>query len=293
MQMQTKEIEDDNEPWDLILEPQNKWYSLGLQQIFRFKDLLLLFVRRDFVSVYKQTILGPVWFFIQPIITAITYAIIFGNLANIPTDGVAPILFYMCGITLWNYFSDTLSKTADTFSANASVFGKVYFPRMIVPLSVVLSNLVKFGIQFLLFLVVWLYYLVTDHSVHPNLTILLVPFLILLMGFLGLGFGIIITSLTTKYRDLKFLITFAIQLLMYASPIVFPLSLVSEKYPQYKLVLLANPITSIVEAFKYAFLGVGEFNWLYLSYSFLFTVVLFFIGLVIFNKVEKSFMDTV
>ncbi len=288
-----KVIEDDNEDWDLVLEPKAKWYSLGLSQILRFKDLLFLFVRRDFVSIYKQTILGPIWFFIQPIITAITYAIIFSTLADISTEGVPPLLFYMCGITLWNYFSDTLSKTSDTFTANASIFGKVYFPRMIVPLSVVLSNLVKFGIQFLLFIAVWVYYLFTDDTIHPNFTILLVPFLILLMGFLGLGFGIIITSMTTKYRDLKFLVSFGVQLLMYASPIVFPLSLVSEKYPQFKLLLLANPITSIVEAFKYAFLGVGEFNWLYLGYSFLFTAVLFFAGLVVFNKVEKSFMDTV
>lgn len=288
-----KVIEDDNEDWDLVLEPKAKWYSLGLSQILRFKDLLFLFVRRDFVSIYKQTILGPIWFFIQPIITAITYAIIFSTLANISTEGVPPLLFYMCGITLWNYFSDTLSKTSDTFTANASIFGKVYFPRMIVPLSVVLSNLVKFGIQFLLFIAVWVYYLFTNDTIHPNFTILLVPFLILIMGFLGLGFGIIITSMTTKYRDLKFLVSFGVQLLMYASPIVFPLSLVSEKYPQFKLLLLANPITSIVEAFKYAFLGVGEFNWLYLGYSFLFTAVLFFAGLVVFNKVEKSFMDTV
>jgi lipopolysaccharide transport system permease protein len=288
-----KVIEDDNEDWDLVLEPKAKWYSLGLSQILRFKDLLFLFVRRDFVSIYKQTILGPIWFFIQPIITAITYAIIFSTLADISTEGVPPLLFYMCGITLWNYFSDTLSKTSDTFTANASIFGKVYFPRMIVPLSVVLSNLVKFGIQFLLFIAVWVYYLFTNDTIHPNFTILLVPFLILLMGFLGLGFGIIITSMTTKYRDLKFLVSFGVQLLMYASPIVFPLSLVSEKYPQFKLLLLANPITSIVEAFKYAFLGVGEFNWLYLGYSFLFTAVLFFAGLVVFNKVEKSFMDTV
>lgn len=291
--MINKEIEDDNEAWDLVLEPKTSWYSLGLDQILRFKDLLFLFVRRDFVSVYKQTILGPIWFFVQPVITAITYAVIFGILADIPTDGVNPILFYMCGITLWNYFSDTLSKTADTFTANASVFGKVYFPRMIVPLSVVLSNLVKLGIQLLLFIAVWGYFLATDNTLHPNITILLVPFLILLMGFLGLGFGIIITSMTTKYRDLKFLITFGVQLLMYASPIVFPLSLVSEKYPQYKIFLLANPITSIIEAFKYAFLGVGEFNWFYLGYSLSFTVVLLFIGLIVFNKVEKSFMDTV
>ncbi len=288
-----KEFEEDNEPWDLVLEPKDKWYSLRLNELFRFKDLLLLFVRRDFISVYKQTILGPLWFFIQPIITAITFAIIFGTLSGISTDGLPQILFYMAGITLWNYFSDTLLKTSDTFSANASIFGKVYFPRLIVPLSVVLSNLVKFGIQFLLFIGLWLYYLMTSDLVHPNKTLLLIPFLILLMGFLGLAMGIIISSITTKYRDLKFLVTFGVQLLMYASPIVFPLSMVSEKYPQYKIFLLANPITSIIEAFKYAFLGVGEFNLLYLGYSLIFTVVLFFIGLIVFNKVEKSFMDTV
>lgn len=287
------ELEDDNEPWDLVLEPKTKWYSLRLSEIFRFKDLLFLFVRRDFVSLYKQTILGPIWFFIQPIITALTFTIIFGNLANISTDGLPEVLFYMCGITLWNYFSDTLTKTSDTFTANSNIFGKVYFPRIIVPISVVLSNLVKLGIQFLLFIAVWLYYMFTTNMVHPNMAILIVPILIILMGFLGLSFGIIISSMTTKYRDLKFLVSFGVQLLMYASPIVFPLSLVSEKYPQYKLFVLANPITSIIEAFKYAFLGVGEFNWLYLSYSLLFTIVLFFIGLIIFHRVEKSFTDTV
>lgn len=286
-------LEEDNEPWDLVLEPKDKWYSLRLNELFRFKDLLLLFVRRDFISVYKQTILGPLWFFIQPIITAITFSIIFGTLSGISTDELPQILFYMAGITLWNYFSDTLLKTSDTFSANASIFGKVYFPRLIVPLSVVLSNLVKFGIQFLLFIALWLYYLITSDVVHPNNTLLLIPLLILLMGFLGLAMGIIISSITTKYRDLKFLVTFGVQLLMYASPIVFPLSMVSEKYPQYKIFLLANPITSIIEAFKYAFLGVGEFNLLYLGYSLIFTIVLFFIGLIVFNKVEKSFMDTV
>jgi lipopolysaccharide transport system permease protein len=285
--------QEDNEPWDLVLEPNTNWYSLRLKQLLRFKDLLLLFVRRDFVAVYKQTILGPIWFFIQPIITAITFAIIFGTLANISTEGIPPLLFYMCGITLWNYFSDTLTKTSETFTANANIFGKVYFPRMIVPISIVLSNMVKFGIQFLLFIFVWLYYIFTSDVIQPNLTILLFPLLILLMGFLGLGFGIIITSMTTKYRDLKFLISFGIQLLMYASPIVFPLSLVSEKYPHYKLLVLANPITSIIETFKYSFLGVGEFNWIYLVYSIAFTVVLFFVGIIVFNKVERSFMDTV
>lgn len=278
------------EHWDLTIKPHSKWYDLRLNEIFRYKDLLLLFVRRDFVSLYKQTILGPLWFFIQPIITALTFTIIFGNLAHISTDGLPSILFYMCGITLWNYFSDTLTKTSDTFTANANIFGKVYFPRMIVPLSLVVSNLIKLGVQFLLFIAVWIYFLFMSDQIFPNTTIFLVPFLIILMGFMGLSFGIIISSLTTKYRDLKFLVTFGVQLMMYASPIVYPLSIVPEKY---KWLIVANPVTSIIETFKYAFLGVGEFNWLYLAYSSVFTIVLFFIGLVIFHRVEKSFMDTV
>jgi lipopolysaccharide transport system permease protein len=280
-----------NESWDIIVKPTSKWYNLRLKEIVRYKDLLFLFVRRDFVSLYKQTILGPVWFFIQPIITSITFTIIFGNLAHISTDGMPQILFYMCGITIWNYFSDTLTKTSDTFGANSAIFGKVYFPRMIVPLSVVVSNLLKLGVQFFLFISVWLFFLGKGNTViHPNATLLLIPFLIILIGFLGLSFGIIISSMTTKYRDLKFLITFGVQLLMYASPVVYPLSIVPEKY---KWIILSNPVTSIIETFKYAFLGVGEFNWSHLFYSVSITIVLFFIGLVTFHKVEKSFMDTV
>ena len=276
--------------WDLTINPHSKWYDLRIKEIFKYKDLLFLFVKRDFVSIYKQTILGPLWFFLQPIITAITFTVIFGNLAKISTDGLPQILFYMAGITLWNYFADTLTKTADTFSSNANIFGKVYFPRMIMPLSVVVSNLIKLVIQFLLFLGIWVYFLIQSELIHPNKMLVLIPFLIILIGFMALSFGIIISSLTTKYRDLKFLVTFGIQLMMYASPIVYPLSIVPEKY---KWIIIANPVTSIIETFKYAFLGVGEFSWLYLGYSTLFTIVLFLIGLVIFHRVEKSFMDTV
>lgn len=278
------------EKWDLIIEPHNKWYDLQIGEIWRYRDLLMLFVKRDFVAVYKQTILGPLWFFLQPIITALTFTVIFGNLAGISTDGLPQVLFYLCGITLWNYFSDTLTKTADTFTANANIFGKVFFPRMIVPLSVVISNLIKLGVQFILFIGFWVYYLIATDMLQPNWVILLTPVLILLMGFLGLGFGIIISSMTTKYRDLKFLVTFGVQLMMYASPIVYPLSMVP---PQYKWIILANPVTSIIETFKYAFLGMGEFNVLYLAYSFIFTILIMFIGLVIFHRVEKGFMDTV
>jgi lipopolysaccharide transport system permease protein len=280
----------DTENWDLTIQPHSKWYDLRLGEILRYKDLLFLFVRRDFVALYKQTILGPLWFFIQPIITTITFTIIFGNLAQISTDGLPKVLFYLCGITLWNYFSDTLTKTSETFTANANIFGKVYFPRMIVPLSVVVSNLIKLAVQFGLFIAVWLYYMFTQNSVFPTAALWLVPLLIVLMGFLGLGFGIIISSLTTKYRDLKFLVVFGVQLMMYASPIVYPLSIVPEKY---KCLILANPVTSIIETFKYAFLGVGEFSWFHLGYSFSFTTILMVIGLIIFHRVEKSFMDTV
>lgn len=277
--------------WDLVIQPKLKWYDLRLSEILRYKDLLLLFVRRDFVSLYKQTILGPVWFFLQPVITTITFTVIFGNLAKVSTDGMPSMLFYLCGLTLWNYFADTLNKTADTFTTNAHIFGKVYFPRMIVPLSVVLSNMIKLGVQMLLFLLVWMYYLARpDDVIKPNTILLLIPLLIALMGFLGLAFGIIISSLTTKYRDLKFLITFGVQLLMYASPIVYPLSIVPEKY---KWLILANPVSSIIETFKFAFLGAGEFSWVYLGYSTLFTLMLLMLGLIIFNRVEKSFMDTV
>jgi len=281
---------NNEENWDLVIRPKSKWYDLQLSEIWRYKDLLFLFVRRDFVAVYKQTVLGPIWFFIQPIITALTFTVIFGNLAKISTDGLPQILFYMCGVTLWTYFSDTLTKTADTFSANSHIFGKVYFPRMIAPLSVVMSNLIKLGVQFLLFIVIWTFYLATSNSVHPTSALALVPILIVMIGFLGLSFGVIISSLTTKYRDLKFLVAFGVQLMMYASPIVYPLSIVPEKY---KWVIRANPVTSIIEAFKYAFLGTGEFNWLYLGYSFIVTVVLFILGLIIFHRIEKSFMDNV
>ncbi|HEY1037863.1 MAG TPA: ABC transporter permease [Bacteroidia bacterium] len=290
--MSEKEFDNENEPWDLVLEPESSLFSLKLKQLFRFKDLLFLFVRRDFVAVYKQTVLGPIWFFIQPALTAAIFSLTFSFFGGITTEGMPPLLYFICNLTMWSYFSDTLTKTSDTFTSNASIFGKVYFPRMIVPLSIVISNLVKFGIQFVLFLGVWLYFLTTSDKLHPNAAIALVPFLVIIMGFMGLGIGIIISSMTTKYRDLKFLIAFGVQLLMYASPIVIPLSKV-EEYGNFKYFFLANPLTGLIETFKYAFLGVGVFNWWYLAYSLVFTIVIFFIGLVVFNRVEKSFMDTV
>ncbi len=280
------------EHWDLVVKPNNKWYDVRLKEVWKFKDLLFMFVKRDFVALYKQTILGPLWLFIQPILTTITFTIIFSNVAKIGTNGIPSVLFYISGLTLWTYFADCITKTSNTFVANASVFGKVYFPRLIMPLSILFSNLIKLGVQFALFLAIWLYYYITTDTIKPTLYLLLLPLLVVMMAGLGLGFGLIISALTTKYRDLAFLITFGVQLVMYASPIVYPLSIVSDKY---KALLLLNPITSIIETFKYAFMGVGYFNGIefWLGYSCLFMLVLVAVGIVIFNKVEKSFMDTV
>lgn len=281
---------ENSEKWDLVIQPHNKWYDLRLKEIWNYRDLLFLFVKRDFVSVYKQTVLGPLWLFIQPILTTLTFTVIFTNVAKIGTNGIPAILFYLSGITLWTYFSDCLNKTSNTFIANSGVFGKVYFPRLIMPLSVLISNLVKLGIQFSLFLIAWLYFLFSTDSIHPNAYLLLFPVLIFIMAGLGLGFGILISAITTKYRDFTFLIGFGVQLLMYASPIVYPLSIVPDKY---KIYLLLNPVTSVIEAFKYSFIGTGYFSWIYLLYSLLFMIFILSIGVIVFNRVEKSFMDTV
>jgi lipopolysaccharide transport system permease protein len=282
------------ETWDLEIKPTNKWYKIDLGAIWTYRDLLMLLVKRDFVSVYKQTILGPVWFFIQPILTTLTFTIIFGGFAGIGTDGMPKFLFYLTGITLWSYFADCLTKTSNTFVANSSVFGKVYFPRLIVPLSILISNLIKLAIQFALFLVVWIYYINTTEVVAPHWEMLwLFPFLVILVAFLGLGFGIFISSLTTKYRDFSFLVGFGVQLMMYASPIVYPISEVQKRSPQYVKYLLLNPVSSVIESFKYIFLGKGYFSWNALGYSTVFMIVLVWISVIIFNKVEKTFMDTV
>lgn len=272
------------------IKPKTKWYDIDFKAIWQYRDLLMLFVRRDFVAVYKQTVLGPIWFFVQPILTTITFTFIFGNFAKISTDGVPPIIFYLSGLTFWNYFASCLTGTSNTFVSNASIFGKVYFPRLITPISVVISNLIKFGIQLVLFLVVFFYYW-WQGSIQPNATIALLPLYILMMAGLGLGFGILISSLTTKYRDFTFLVGFGVQLLMYASPIIYPFSILDEKY---RMILnLVNPMSSIIEAIKYGFLGQGVFNPAYLGISFVYMCVLLFIGIVLFHRVEKSFMDTV
>lgn len=278
------------EKWDKEITPKRSLFDLNINQIWKFKELLFLFVWRDFVSVYKQTILGPLWFFIQPILTSITFTIIFGNFAQISTDGMPKIIFYMAGITMWNYFADCLNKTSNTFVANQGLFGKVYFPRLIVPLSIIVTNLLKFGIQITLFMGFWVYYYVVNDALEPNWYILTFPLLVLIMAALGLGFGMVISALTTKYRDLTFLIGFGVQLLMYGSPVIYPMSTVPEKH---QWIIKLNPMTSIIDTFKHAFMGTGSFDGYNLLYSGIFAVCILFLGLVVFNKVEKSFIDTV
>lgn len=276
-----------------IIVPKKNLFDVNLKEIWQYRDLLFLFVKRDFVATYKQTVLGPLWFIIQPIFTTLIFTLIFGKLASIPTDNLPPVLFYMCGITCWNYFSESLTKTSNTFTSNANIFGKVYFPRLIIPLSVIISNLIKFVIQGFIFLLFLLYYYYQGATVNPNLTILILPVLLCLMAGLGLGFGILISSLTTKYRDFQFLVVFGVQLFMYATPVVYPLSLAKEKLGVYSWVAFANPMSSIIEAMKFSFLGQGEFSFYHLAYSFIFMIILLFIGIITFNKVEQTFMDTV
>ncbi|MEJ5265854.1 MAG: ABC transporter permease [Bacteroidales bacterium] len=279
-----------SEHWDLVIRPRRSIFDIDLKAIWEYRDLLTMFVRRDIVVVYKQTILGPIWFFVQPILTTLIYILVFGRIAKISTDGVPMILFYLSGVIMWNYFSECFNITAKTFTENANIFGKVYFPRLIMPLSKVISGLIKFGIQFALFLLVYFYFLFNTNSIHPNFNLLLVPYLVALMAILGLGFGIIFTSLTTKYRDLNFLIAFGVQLLMYATPVIYPVSAIPEKY---KLYIMANPMTPIIEAFKNAFLGAGHISLWGLVYATLFTLVVFLLGILIFSKTEQNFIDTV
>lgn len=279
--------------WDIIISNKSNLLSINLAEVWRYRDLLNMYVKRDIITFYKQTILGPLWFVIQPLFTTIMFMFVFGGIAGISTDGIPQAVFYLAGLVCWNYFQDCLSKCSDTFNANQAIFGKVYFPRLVVPLSIVISNLIKMAIQFTLFLAVFSYYLVLGMDFHLNVAILLVPVLIVMLGSLGLGFGMIISSMTTKYRDLRFMITFGVQLWMYATPVIYPLSVMKNTYPKYIWILVANPLTAILETFKYAFTGVGEFNWLYLSYSIAFTIATLLIGVIIFNKVQRNFMDVI
>ena len=279
------------EKWTEVISPKRSLLDINLKEIWRYRDLIMLFVRRDFVSQYKQTILGPIWLFIQPLFTTLTFFFVFNQIAKIPTDNIDPILFYLSGITLWNYFSDCFNKTSNTFVANAGIFGKVYFPRLATPISIVFSNLIKLGIQILLFLAIMGYQIIFKGAeVNINLHILILPFLIILMAVMGLGLGIIFSALTTKYRDLSFLLTFGIQLLMYATPIIYPLSYTSGKL---HTIISMNPLTPILESFRYAFFSIGSFDWSGLAYTSIFSFGVLFLGIIIFNQVEKSFMDTV
>jgi len=285
--------EINQETWDIELTPENDVFDLKIKDVWHYRDLLFLLVRRDFVSFYKQTILGPLWFFIQPLFTTIIYTFVFGNLAAIPTDGLPQPLFYLAGITAWNYFADCLTKTSTVFTANAALFGKVYFPRLIVPLSIVVSNLIRFGVQMLLFVVIMIAYWAKGASFHPNAYLLLFPVLLILMAMLGLGLGMIISAMTTKYRDLSFLITFGIQLMMYLTTVIYPLSVVKIKYPKYEWMVEYNPLTSIIEAFRYGFLGQGTFTMLSLGITTATTILIMLIGIIVFNYVERNFIDTV
>ncbi len=281
----------EKEHWDQIIEPRSKLLDLNFKEIWNYRDLLVLFVKRDFSAAYKQTVLGPLWHFIQPIFTTAMFLFIFRKVANIPTDDIDPIPFYMSGITIWNYFSNCLTATSSTFISNAGIFGKVYFPRLVLPLSTVASNIVKFGIQFLLLLSVLIFYAIRNHHFYFGPSWLLIPVLVIMMAGLGLGLGIIISSLTTKYRDFNVLIGFAVTLLMYATPVAYPLSYLKKK--GYGAWVSWNPLSPILEAFRYAVFGKGSIDINGLLYSGTFIIIVVFIGMVIFSKVERTFMDTV
>ncbi len=280
------------ENWTTVIRPKDKLLSVDFKEIWRYRDLMMLFVKRNIITQYKQTILGPVWYLIQPLMTTIMYMVVFGGIAKISTDGLPQPLFYLAGICFWQYFSDCLTKTSNTFVNNAGIFGKVYFPRLITPLSDVISNLVRFSIQFGLFLCVYAYYAIfTDVHIHPNWYALMVPVLVAMLAGLALGFGILFSSMTTKYRDLQLLLSFFVSLWMYATPVIYPLSTITNHKLQF--IMQLNPLTGIIEFFKYGMLGVGCHEWWMLGYSFIFMLILLGIGIIVFNKVQRSFMDTV
>ncbi len=284
-------MENKNEDWSLVIKPKYSLLEVNLKEIWQYRDLIMIMVKRDFISFYKQTVLGPIWFLIQPLISTAVYVLLFNRLAQVGTDGAPPILFQLAGITLWMYFSEALLKTSNTFITNASIFGKVYFPRIVMPVSIVLSTMIKLGIQLALFFSVWAYYIFfEDANIHMTWAAWLFPVLILLMALQGLGLGMIISSLTSKYRDLRFLLTFGMQLLQFSTTVAYPLSAASGTLKKY---IGYNPFTAILETFRYGFMGTGQFYQTYFIYSVIVTVILLVIGVLIFNKVEKTFMDTV
>lgn len=283
----------DMQQYDYHIKPKGSAFDINFKEIWNYRDLLSMFVKRDVITVYKQTVLGPLWFILQPLLTTVIYVIVFGNIAKVSTDGIPMILFYLSGIVIWNYFSEAFNTTSKTFTENANIFGKVYFPRLIMPLSKIISGLIKFGIQLILFFIVYLWYIYSKNEViKPNVTILLLPVYVMIMAGLGLGAGIIFTSLTTKYRDLSFLLAFGVQLLMYTTPVIYPISTLTPGSKIW-LAIMANPLSPIVEGFKYAFLGKGYFSWFALGYSGAFTLILLTIGIIIFHRTERNFIDTV
>ena len=284
---------EDNKEWTTVIKPRERLLQVDFGELWRYRDLCMLFVRRNITTQYKQTILGPLWYIIQPAVTVLMYMVVFGGIAKIPTDGLPQPLFYLSGVCLWQYFNDCLTKTSTTFTANAGIFGKVYFPRLVVPISNVISNLLRFAIQLGLFLLVYAVYqiFVIPGQIHTNLYALLMPLLVVMLAGLSLGFGVLFSSLTTKYRDLQLMLEYFVRLWMYATPVVWPLSTITN--PKLHLVMSLNPLTPIIEAFKYGMLGAGEFGWGGLAYSFAFMVVLLAVGIVLFNRVQRTFMDTV
>ena len=289
--MHNKKIcETNEEEWDLVIKPKEGWFDINIAELFRYRDLIFMFVRRDFVTFYKQTILGPLWFIIQPLVNTLVFTIIFGRIAKVSTDGTPPFLFYMTGTIAWGYFSTCLTATSNTFVQNANIFGKVYFPRLTVPVSHVIINLLQFGIQFMIFVGFWLWFKWQGADFHLGYMIAAIPFVLFQMAVLGLGFGILISSLTTKYRDLTFAMSFCVQLWMYATPIVYPLSVVPEKY---HVLVALNPMASVVECFRGAFLGVSTIQPTHILISVIITAIVFLLGVILFSRIEKTFMDTV
>lgn len=279
-----------NEKFTTVIQPKNGWFDLHLKELLNYKDLIILFVKRNFTSQYKQTVLGPAWAIIQPFVTTVIFTLVFGNIAGLAPAGVPTFLFYLSANIIWQYFSGCLTITSNTFTANAAILGKVYFPRLVMPISSVISQLIPFAIQLVFFLIFWIYYLVVPSGVEPNLYILLFPLIIIQLAMLGLGFGVIISACTTKYRDLAMAVGFGTQLWMYATPIAYDISIIPEKYLS---LYMLNPITPAVMAMRYAFLGTGYFNLKYYIISWIVTIVVLFIGIVLFSRIEKTFADTV
>ena len=288
-------MESSNKKFQTVIEPKNGWFDLHLKELLQYKDLIFLFVKRNFVSMYKQTVLGPLWAIIQPLLTTVVFTLVFGNIAGLAADGVPSFIFYLSGTILWTYFNQCLTQTANTFVANRQTLGKVYFPRLVMPISTVMSNLISLVIQFTFMVIFLVYYVITDQGCHPNLYILMTPLIVLQLALLSLGCGVIISALTTKYRDLAMLVGFGTQLWMYASPIAYDMGSMAVFAPggKYHTLFMINPITPIVNLFRYAYLGLGEMEWIFYGISWIITLVVLFIGIILFSKVEKTFMDTV